>query len=366
MSRPKKGRNDQLIRLLSILRDLDRRDGCSLYELADRYGTTLRTIRRDLDALAGAGLPLLDVDEGRRKRWRIAYPDPRRQLGQLLDASHFLGVVAALGAGTAAIRTNATRVALDDLATKLRATLSTEERQRLGAVAAVFQVDDRQLLRRQPPDVLWSLAVALTESRVCAIGYTAAHGRRSQLMALPLRLFASSGLLYLLIHDPDRGVVRTLALHRIASLRVTDARATAPKSVDAERYVNSLFGVAGGDDRVITYRLRFAADVAPYISERSWHPTQTLRRRKDGGVDLRFACQESVEVTAWVASWREHVEVLEPATLRADLGDLGVHLTRRYAPSADGAQAAAVVPLTSSRSRRATASSPIRPASRRP
>lgn len=108
-------------------------------------------------------------------------------------------------------------------------------------------------------DVLWSLAVDLTESRICDIRYAAAAGTRSLMIVLPLRLFVSHGLLYLLVHDPRRDQVRTLALHRITSLRVTDTHALAPKGVDAERFVGSLFGVFGTDGPVTTYRLRFGA-----------------------------------------------------------------------------------------------------------
>ena len=61
-------RNAQLGRILDILRALDRRDGVDLYELAEQQGTTVRTIRRDLDALRDAGLPLSEETEGKRKQ----------------------------------------------------------------------------------------------------------------------------------------------------------------------------------------------------------------------------------------------------------------------------------------------------------
>ncbi len=66
------GRNDQLVRVLQLLSDLGVSGGCDLYELAERYGTTTRTIRRDLDAIAGAGIPLRrTAGEGSRLRWSL-------------------------------------------------------------------------------------------------------------------------------------------------------------------------------------------------------------------------------------------------------------------------------------------------------
>ena len=65
-------RNDQVVRILHLLRDLERLGGCDLYELATHYGTTTRTIRRDLEALEEAGIPLKkEPGEGSKVRWAL-------------------------------------------------------------------------------------------------------------------------------------------------------------------------------------------------------------------------------------------------------------------------------------------------------
>jgi hypothetical protein len=51
--------------------------------------------------------------------------------------------------------------------------------------------------------------------------------------------------------------------------------------------------------------LRFDAVLAPYIRERTWHASQRIRDLEDGGIELRFTCGESFDVTCWFASWRE-------------------------------------------------------------
>ena len=83
--RPGRGRNEQLVRVLQLLGDLSRRGGCDLYELANRYETTTRTIRRDLDALLGAGIALKrEAGEGSRLRWSLDLDSPRaRDLASL-------------------------------------------------------------------------------------------------------------------------------------------------------------------------------------------------------------------------------------------------------------------------------------------
>jgi predicted DNA-binding transcriptional regulator YafY len=79
------GRNEQLVRLLQVLSELATPGGCDLYELAERHGTTTRTIRRDLDAIAGAGIPLKrGAGEGSRLKWSLDFDAPRaRQMAAI-------------------------------------------------------------------------------------------------------------------------------------------------------------------------------------------------------------------------------------------------------------------------------------------
>jgi hypothetical protein len=55
-----------------------------------------------------------------------------------------------------------------------------------------------------------------------------------------------------------------------------------------------------------------------------------MRELRDGGVERRFTCGDSYEVTSWVASWREWVEVVRPASLKRELFRLCRLWTARY------------------------------------
>lgn len=70
-------RNRQIVRELVLLRTLEQaRMGCTLRELALAADVTTRTIRRDLEALEEAGVPITGIDEraetvGAERRWRV-------------------------------------------------------------------------------------------------------------------------------------------------------------------------------------------------------------------------------------------------------------------------------------------------------
>ena len=66
----------------------------------------------------------------------------------------------------------------------------------------------------------------------------------------------------------------------------------------------------------VCLRLLFSAHVATYIRERVWHPSQRLRERRDGSLEMRLETSGHKELLRWVLSWVPDVEVLAPRSLR--------------------------------------------------
>lgn len=319
------------MRLLGVIRDLDRLGGVDLYELAERYGTTVRTIRRDLEALQGVGLPLVEEQDGKRKRWRVGFKDHLQKLSGLIDASHYLALRIAMGQGGPVRAASSSFAALEDLAQKIEGVLGAAGRAQLAAIDACFYSYEKFAYREAPPDVFWPLVRAVAERRVCRITYRAPRRRPHDRVfdVLPLRLFAHDGAVYLMCNVVKRGERATLNLQRLQALSVLDERGRPPRDFDPSQVERAAFGVYSGGEPT-TYVLRFGAAAAPYIRERVWHPSQRLRDLRGGGVELSFTCGASYEVSAWVASWREGVEVIEPDALRDELRALGEWLGARY------------------------------------
>ena len=342
-------RNDQVVRVLAVLRDLDRLGGCTVYELAERYGTDVRTIRRDLSALEQAGFPIDAERDGARKRFRLGAGRALAKLSALLDASHYLALRVAMEPGAPRQTRSSTFAALEDLGTKIEAAVGAAGREKLAAIERCFHTHERRAYRDLAPDVLWPLVDAIATRRLCRVTYRSprADARDKTFTVLPLQLFAWDGSLYLTCHDPRRDAILKLNLQRLRALRPTRAAAPVPAHFDAEAFEHAAFGIFVGGTPT-AYRLLFDEVAAPYIRERTWHPTQTLRDAP-GGVELAFTCHASYEVSAWVQGWGEHVRVLAPASLRSELARLGRWLGETYATPA---RVAAREPLETPRSRR--------------
>ncbi len=336
-----KGRNAQLERVLKIIRDVSRLDGTDVYELAEKYGAAVRTIRRDLEALERLGIPLAReaAPDGKRLRYRL---DPRKDkvggVASLLDANHYLALKVAMSDGGAVARETGLHGTLEDLAEKIEEAVGPKGRAQLEAIERCFLPWDKHAYQRTPKEHLWPLVKAIEARRICWVTYRAisSGSQERRYDVLPLRLFVHDRAVYLLCHFLGRGV-GTLNLHRLSGVEVTEAVGEPPSGFDAEKWAESVFNLYPGE-KPMTYVLRFDTVVAPYIRERTWHSSQRLRELRGGGVELRFTCGESFEVTNWVASWREWVEVVKPLTLRREMRLLGARLARRYRGKPDCAR----------------------------
>lgn len=317
-------RNAQLVRMLKILVDLDRLGGVDVYELAERYGTSVRTIRRDLDALHDVGLPLVEENDGRRKRWRVQYRHIASHVSSLLDANHYLALRVATSQAGPARSVPSVLATLEDLADKIEKAIGPTGRRQLASLERCFYSYEKFAYRKAPPDVLSRLVDAIAEKRVCTITYRTPKpgAAESHFDILPLCLFTHQGAPYLMSFILKHQVVGNLNLHRMTAVQVQKHSAEPPADFDPQTHENTAFGVFSGGVQT-RYVLDFTAAIAPYIRERVWHPSQSVEELHDGGLRLSFACGASYEVTAWVASWRDGVTVQEPQTLRSELAAFG-------------------------------------------
>jgi len=191
------GRNAQLRRTLGILQELDRGARASLAQLAERFGTTERTIRRDLIALQEAGFPLSGEDkpDDRRKLWTLDAGAQSRDLRNLLDEGHFLALRVAMGQGGPARSYETVFSALEDLHQKVEKALGKRGRERLRQIDLAFYSYEKQAYREAPRDVLWLLVTAIVERRLCRVTYRKPEprARDKSYEIQPLRVFAHQG-----------------------------------------------------------------------------------------------------------------------------------------------------------------------------
>jgi len=180
------------------------------------------------------------------------------------------------------------------------------------------------------PDVWASVVTALRKNlrlnvEFRAAGYTSFVRR----VIDPYHLFAYSGEWYLIAADKKRDEPRLYALSRIKSATGFEEHFEMPKDFDAKTYLRGAFGIFRGEKSAMV-RLRFDADQAPYILERTWMQGQHIKRLRSGEVILSFQTSHLYEVERWVLSWGEGVKVLGPKELLQSVRSTLLKAARKY------------------------------------
>jgi len=130
----------------------------------------------------------------------------------------------------------------------------------------------------------------------------------------PYHLANINGDWFLFAFDHARKDIRTFAPARIQSAKLTGKTFERTQKFSLEKRLRDSFGVHSGGGK-FEVAIRFAPRVADYIREKKWHPSQTLREFKDGGVELKMKLSSLGEVQRWVLSWGGDAKVLQPPEL---------------------------------------------------
>lgn len=307
-------RGDQLARQWKLIQRLARsRVGAAPDELAADLECTRRTVYRDLDALMYAGFPV--VSEKRDGRVFYRFLD---QFG-MDDVPFTPDEILALAFGADLLRTLEGTVFHDSVRSalgKVRAGLSPELLAFLDRLGESFRVlpgpHKRYADFRETIQVLNDAVLA---RRTVRLRYrTGRTGETTTRRLDPYRVWYRSGGLYVVGHDHRSGEVRTFAVERIRRIEPTETRFDVRDDFDFDAYTGKAFGVISEPAQRV--RIRFQPGWAPYVEERTWHPTQTTSRLPGGGVELTMEVGGLAELQSWVLSFGAGAEVLEPPSLR--------------------------------------------------
>jgi predicted DNA-binding transcriptional regulator YafY len=310
-------RGDQLARQWQLIQRLARsRAGLGLDELAEDLGCVRRTVYRDLDALQYAGFPVVSERRDGHVYYRFL------ETFGLGDVPFTPDEVLALVFGEDLLRPLEGTVFHDSVRSaiqKIRVALGPEVAGFVARLGEAFRVVPGPHKRYASyRDVIQVLNEAVLGRRRVRMSYrTGRTGQVSTRTLDPYRVWYRSGGLYVIGHDQKSGEVRTFAVDRIRGASLTEDRFEVPASFDFDAYTASSFGVVA--EPATRVRIRFERRFALYVEERQWHPSQKLERLPGGGLELTLEVGGLDELQSWVLSFGSGAEVLEPATLRAQV-----------------------------------------------
>jgi predicted DNA-binding transcriptional regulator YafY len=308
------GRNSELIRQWTLLRQLAAVRTNTIPNLSVELNVTTRTVRRDLAALQTAGFPIYDETVNGTKFWRM---DPKA-MGALARSGLTLPELSALYFSRALLECFAATPLLQDLQgalDKFESVLSPAMKKFLDRLPRVISAKAPHAKRqdKQTYQTTAKLLEASVAQRVVTMRYHSQESRREkEYIVHPYRLIHAQGGLYMIAFVPAYSEVRTFAVERVRRATVQDQTFEPLPELDTDPFKNSL-GVHRGPATKV--QLRFHPHIAASIKERTWHASQRFKDRSDGSVMMTLEVSDDYALRSWLLGFGRFVRVLAPSDL---------------------------------------------------
>jgi len=302
-------------RLVATLLFMQSRGRVTAAEVAAELAVSVATVRRDLEALSVAGVPVYP-QPGRNGGWSLV-GGARTDLTGLSEAE-----AQALFrlAGPAAVSGDA-KTALRKLLRALPAPFRTDAQ--AAAEATLIDPSGWGERERRPPGIVGALQDAVVRRR--RVRFTYRDGER---VADPWGVVGKDEVYYL-VAGTERGR-RTFRVDRMAGLTVTEEAFERPAdfSLDEawEQVVGEVEAKRARTWATLVIEERFVGVLRDHFG-RHCHVGETLA---DGRARVRVGAPEARDLARTLSGWGAAVEVLDPPRVRAELARIGAELVTLY------------------------------------
>jgi predicted DNA-binding transcriptional regulator YafY len=308
-------------RLVATLLFLQSRGRVTAEEVADELEVSVRTARRDLEALSIAGIPVYS-QSGRGGGWSLI-GGARTDLSGLTAAE---ARTLFLIAGPSSAITPQAKAALRKLIHALPETFRAEAEQ--AAAAVVLDPAHWGGTAPSPPPYLEVLQQAVVEGLQVRLGYRDRTGAVSERTVHPLGL-VSKGTVWYLVAGTDSGL-RTFRIWRVQFADLTDEPVRRPPGFDLAKSWQEI--VARLDEHRQSSRVRAIVDAALLGPLRGHfgHRLTVGDAIDDGRIEVDIDVRASNRAALELAGYCFGLEVLEPLEVRSQLAAMGARLVERY------------------------------------
>ena len=312
-------------RLVATLLFLQSRGRVTASEVAAELEVSVKTARRDLEALSIAGIPVYS-QPGRGGGWALV-GGARTDLSGLTAAE---ARTLFLVAGPSSAVTPQAKAALRKLVRALPETFRAEAEKAASAIV-LDPAGWGGTAPRTPPH-LEVLQQAVIEGRQALLGYTDAKGAVTERVVHPLGL-VSKGTTWYLVADTDNGR-RTFRVWRVSSVVLTDEVAVRPPDFDLQRAWEDI--VATVDERRGLSHVAALADpsLVRWLRVRFGSRLTVGASNDDGRVNVDVGFPETHDDPAReLCGFGGDLEVVAPPEVRARMADIGRALAAHHSAS---------------------------------
>ncbi len=318
-------KTSRVSRIIQILTALQSGQPYTVCDLAAHMGVSRRTVFRDLQDLQKAGVPA--HYDSKVSHYTIDptffFPPPdltiQEALGLLLLVHKTRGLVR-----------------LPFMDSSLRAALKIENHLSQKIKLFCNRVLERISVKTPPiPNIRVSdkiflqLIEAILKKRVVNVDYYLPKQCKNIAFDLsPYHLFYNDHTWYVLGKPDSNDQVCTFKLNRIRKLTILDRCFVEDEKFDLKEQLARAWSMVP-EGKLYHVKLRFSPEVAHDVAETQWHSTQTVTFNDDGSAIVEFLVDGLSEITWWILSYGDKVQVLAPAVLRQKIVGLAQNIIKQ-------------------------------------
>jgi len=297
-------------RMVAALLMLQARGRVTAVELAEELEVSVKTARRDLEALGLAGFPVYS-QPGRHGGWHLLGGGRTDLSGLTASEARALFSVA----GPAVTATPEVRAALRKLVRALPESFRVEAQ----AAADSVVIDDRAWGQTTvaPPKFVSVLQQAVIESRRVRLAYRDRARSETERLIDPFGLVAKGGRWYL-VGGTDHGM-RSFRVDRVHSIEVLDEAAPKPEGFDLLATWEAIVGRVEDLRRPVRSDLRTTRPIAQLLSTQFGADVEFGAELADGRIEVQMFGAEPLWIAERLAGWGRLIEVVGPVEVRLEL-----------------------------------------------
>ncbi len=306
-------------RLLSIIIYLLNRELVPARELAERYGVTVRTIQRDMQAIELAGIPILSVQgpnggygimSGYRMDRRFFSPD---------DLFYIITALSSIGGPISERKISNTVEKMKGLLSEREGAGFEEKHRRLYVDFSLLNGGERS------KEIFSLVEKAIDEQRLLEIRYTSNKLKESTRVLEPMTIVFKWRSWYLFAFCRLREDYRLFRMSRLKEPRLLDSRFKRRETaVEGFLQKSEHSWSEGSIDLVLAFHPKMGPLVEDFFRD------QETERDDEGRCIVRMSMPEDEWVYGMILSYGNYVEVLSPQRIRQKIIEIAEKIKKTY------------------------------------
>jgi proteasome accessory factor B len=321
-------KTNRISRVIQILTTLQSGQSYTATELAKMLNISKRTIFRDLNELKRVGLPY--YFENKTGCYRIK--------PEFLLSAPNLNAQEALGLLLLAYKArNHIHFPFKDstlrAAIKIESDLPEKTKQfcNIALQKISIKADPQERLDLLDQKFTQMLDAILKKRIVDICYYSPVEQEHIETNLSPYHLMYNNHTWYVLGKIDTCKEIRIFSLNDIKELNILDKCFIEDEKFDLHEHLGRAWSMIP-EGRLYNVRLKFLPEVARGVANIQWHSTQTAVSQDDGSVIIEFRVDGLNEITWWILSYGDKVQILAPARLREKVVQIAQNMIEQNKP----------------------------------